>query len=155
VGCEHRVMILTVCSTTTYKYFLIWSSQVSETSLQFLMALSPTCPSDKKSFKLEATLEHRWNITERRQVPGEKPVPVLHCLPQISLGLTPRSNPDLCVERPAPKYCTRIQFIRNSQKTFCITNTNHNRTEVIIIYCENHWKPIHTLCGQNAMVSEC
>jgi hypothetical protein len=50
------------------------------------MALSPTCPSDKKSFKIKATMEHRLNI-ERRQVLGKKPVPVLLCLPQISLGL--------------------------------------------------------------------
>jgi hypothetical protein len=25
--------------------------------------------------------------------------------------IEPRSNPDLCVERPVAKYCTNIQFI--------------------------------------------
>jgi len=53
------------------------------------MALSPNCPSDKKSFKMKATMEHRLNIIDRRQVLGEKPVPVRLCLPQISLGLNP------------------------------------------------------------------
>jgi len=37
---------------------------------------------------MKATLEHKWNVIDRRQVLGEKPVPVLLCLPQISLGLT-------------------------------------------------------------------
>jgi hypothetical protein len=37
---------------------------------------------------------------ENRQL-GEKPVPVPLCPPQISHGLTPRSNPGLRGERPA------------------------------------------------------
>ena len=47
VGCEHRFMILTLWSTIIYEYFSIWSSCASETSVQFPMASSPTCPSDK------------------------------------------------------------------------------------------------------------